>query len=503
MALRRILLSSVLVLLALPAAADAATEVRVQQIQGLDVVVVVDDDSAGQIQSTRAVEEGTGQKFLAVESLGGATPGNGCQTATPTIVGCYGDFDAVIVYGNGGNDRVTIDLISEGFSPLQGEAYGGAGDDELTSPPDNRDVPQPVTYMDGEAGNDKVVGGNGRDDLRGGDGNDTMQGFQGADVVRGDGGNDSVSAGKEEPAANAADVVDGGSGTDEIPSVDADYNRGFDDDVTISVDGQANDGEAGEGDNVIAVEKFTVTANNASITGSDAADDIFVESFTGSTIRGLGGNDRLVAYDANDTLEGGPGDDFLQGGFGNDVLDGGTGVDQFNGDRTETDVFAVGNDQIRARDGNREQVSCGLGSDTAEVDTIDVVDSSCEGIDRASVGFGSKTRVALRLAAVRIPAKGPLPVQIVNSNAFGVTGSVAGRTATPIAAQRKRVVRFEPKRFSVGAEARKTVKLKLPAALKRGLKRTGKLKVRLTLEVKDPAGTTRTVKRTLTAKLKR
>ena len=41
-----------------------------------------------------------------------------------------------------------------------------------------------------------------------------------------------------------------------------------------------------------------------------------------STIKGLGGNDRLVAYDGNDTIEGGDGDDYLEGGFGNDVLNG-------------------------------------------------------------------------------------------------------------------------------------------------------------------------------------
>jgi Ca2+-binding RTX toxin-like protein len=179
--------------------------------------------------------------------------------------------------------------------------------------------------------------------------------FEGADVVRGEGGNDSVSAGKEEPAANAADVVDGGPGFDSIPDVDADYNRGFDDDVSVSVDGVANDGEAGEGDNVIAVEKLRVTADHATVIGSATADDFFVEANT-STIRGLGGNDRLVAYDGHDSIEGGDGADYLEGGFGNDVLDGGPG---------------------------REQVSCGIGSDTAQVDRSDVVDSSCESVSPA------------------------------------------------------------------------------------------------------------------------
>ena len=211
-----------------------------------------------------------------------------------------------------------------------------------------------------------------------------MQGFEGADVLRGDGGDDSVSGGKEEPETNAADVVDGGPGVDSIPDVDADYNRGYDDDVSVTLDGVANDGEAGENDNVIGVEKLLVSADTATIVGSDAAEEFTVDAHS-SSAKGMGGNDRLIAWDGADTLEGGDGDDFLVGGFGNDVLDGGAGVDQFNGDRTETNVIAIGNDTIRARDGNGEQIDCGIGSDTAQVDANDVVAATCESVDRSQV----------------------------------------------------------------------------------------------------------------------
>jgi Ca2+-binding RTX toxin-like protein len=371
----------VLAALVVPPLGVAATEVRTQQISGLDVVVAVDDNSSAQIETTRGIDEGTSQPFMAVQSSTGATPASGCFAATPTIVGCSGNFDAIIVFGNGGNDTVLMRLIANDLAPLQGEAYGGAGNDTLRAPPDFRDVPQPNTYIEGEGGDDTIVSGNGRSELLGGDGNDTMQGFEGWDTLRGGAGNDSVSAGKEEPATNAADVVDGGPGFDRIPDVDADYNRGFDDDVSVTVDGRANDGEPGEGDNVIGVEKLRVVADRATVVGSGAADDFFVEAHR-STISGLGGNDRLVAYDGHDTIDGGDGNDYLEGGFGNDVLDGGPGVDQFSGDRTETDVIAIGNDQVRARDGNSEQVNCGIGADTAQVDTSDVVDPSCESVDR-------------------------------------------------------------------------------------------------------------------------
>jgi Ca2+-binding RTX toxin-like protein len=504
----RILIAAIpaIAFLAFPALAGAVTQVSVQSVAGVGQVVVVNDDGAS---STIDVEngittpvDGSVRYVAARNTAGGMQAGAGCgANGDNTVVACDGVFAALVVFANGGNDKVTMDLIVND-QPLNAEAYGGDGDDELKATPDNRDVPQPTTYIEGEAGNDTIVSGNGADELHGGEGNDTMQAFSGPDKVFGEGGNDSVSGGKEEPAPNSADLVDGGAGFDEIPHVDADYNRGFDDNVAVLVDGQANDGEAGEGDNVVDVEKFTVTADNATVTGSAAADDIFVEA-NGSTVNGLGGNDKLITYDGNDTIVGGDGDDFIEAGFGNDVLDGGAGKDQFNGDRTESNVFAVGNDQIRARDGVSELVSCGLGADSAEVDRVDVVDATCESVDPGSVGFGPKTRVTLALASGKIRAGGPLPVRIANANAFEVTGSVSGQTAGKVTVSAKRLVKLKAKSFRVGANGKKTVKLKLPAALKRTLRRTGKLSVRLTVKVKDPLGTTRKVSKKLTAKLKR
>ena len=434
-----------LALLAVPAVAGAATQVSVQQVQGLDVVVANDDDSAGDIQTSLGIDQGSGQHFVAVQSAGGATPGAGCQTVSATVVACVGDFDAIVVFGNGGNDQITLHLLADGLPPLHGEASGDAGDDTLKSPPDTRDVPQPETYMEGGPGNDTMVSGNGTDELHGGDGNDTIQSFSGADIVRGEAGDDSVSAGKEEPLTNAADVVDGGEGFDTIPNVDADYNRGNDDDVSVTLDGQANDGERSEGDNVIAVEKFSVTADHATVVGSDAAEDIFVDA-NSSTISGLGGNDRLVAYDGSDTIEGGAGDDFLEGGFGNDVLDGGPGVDQFNGDRTERDVIAIGNDRILARDGVSEPVNCGIGADTAQVDSGDVVDPSCESVDRPAAPPPPPNPVPVTPPTQTVLGK--LSIRAINS-AKGLKLQISCPAACTVAAQ-LRVDKKTARRLALG-----------------------------------------------------
>jgi hypothetical protein len=76
-------------------------------------------------------------------------------------VACPGTFDAVIVYGNGGNDTITLGLTDKtGVAPalpaIHGEADGDAGNDTLKAPPDFRDIAQPETYMGGGDGNDTL-----------------------------------------------------------------------------------------------------------------------------------------------------------------------------------------------------------------------------------------------------------------------------------------------------------------------------------------------------------
>jgi hypothetical protein len=118
--------------------------------------------------------------------------------------------------------------------------------------------------------------------------------------------------------------------------------------------------------------------------------------------------------------------------------------------------------------------------------------------------FGTDTLVTLRLGARRIPARGPLPVVVANANAFPVAGVLSGRTAKRVnASARRRRVKLRAKPFRVGSQARTTVKLKLPAALRRVLRRNGKLTLRLTARVRDPAASTRTVRKSVTPRLKR
>jgi Ca2+-binding RTX toxin-like protein len=107
---------------------------------------------------------------------------------------------------------------------------------------------------------------------------------------------------------------------------------------------------------------------------------------------GLGGNDVLVGNGGNDVLVGGPGNDLLDGGPGNDVLHGGAGSDVLRGganaDRLEggegrdhlvggrgRDIMlgGPGGDRIFARDGVRDVVNGGRGTDAAQTDRLDRV----------------------------------------------------------------------------------------------------------------------------------
>jgi Ca2+-binding RTX toxin-like protein len=148
--------------------------------------------------------------------------------------------------------------------------------------------------VQGDAGNDTITAGGGNDTIQAGDGNDSLAGGPGADAIAGDGGDDTVTY----VGATAA--------------------------VSVYVDGVANDGTAGEGDNV------DTSVDN--IFGSNFDDRLSAAIEVGpKVIYGLGGNDTLVGGLSVDHLNGGPGNDDLRGGSGSDTMVGGAGRDIFNG----------------------------------------------------------------------------------------------------------------------------------------------------------------------------
>jgi Ca2+-binding RTX toxin-like protein len=108
---------------------------------------------------------------------------------------------------------------------------------------------------------------------------------------------------------------------------------------------------------------------------TEREDSVTVAVGLPATIFGGPGADQLSGGDAADTVDGGDGNDRVAGGGGNDQLIAGEGVD---------DVDAgAGDDRIMTRDGLRDVVRCGAGTDAVDADTFDELAADCEGVARA------------------------------------------------------------------------------------------------------------------------
>jgi hypothetical protein len=268
------------------------------------------------------------------------------------------------------------------------EVHGGDGKDQLQTYNADR------ATLDGGEAADVLKGWQSNDTLRGGAGDDEISGSGGNDHVEGGEGNDSLSPDTYYGPGN--DYVDGGPGIDVVDDwsiPDADYHPP----VSVSMDGVANDGRtsAGEADNVVNVEKIE-THVSGTLAGGAGDDEFRVWANIdegNSTLLGNGGNDKLTAGDYQDTLDGGPGNDVINGGFGNDTLTGGPGQDMIQADATSascgwyayTCKIPFGNDVVKARDGEVDNVDCGVGQDTAIVDAVDVV-ANCEVVQGGGSG---------------------------------------------------------------------------------------------------------------------
>ena len=178
----------------------------------------------------------------------------------------------------------------------------------------------------------------------GGTGNDTLRGSQATtfnSMVGGPG----------------ADILAGGPGGDYAFYVD------HPDAVAISLDNVANDGSAGEGDNVSSsVENLFTGPGNDTVTGS-AANNIISTGVGNDVVSGGAGDDDIDTVEGNDSVSGDAGDDSLNGGAGSDTVSGGDGDDRLQpGDTVGGSADGV------------DVVSGGAGVDFAFTSAFDVVD---------------------------------------------------------------------------------------------------------------------------------
>lgn len=296
----------------------------------------------------------------------GADSWDGSQYTPDTVYGGSGN-DAIKTRGgndwvDGGGGRDTI-YGEEGADRLNGGAgpdflYGEAGNDRVN----------------GDAGNDEVWGSTGADTVNGGYGHDYVSGGLSRDMIYGGAGDDRLLDDHRGSARSflSPDVLNGGYGVD---AVDYYYRRGEATQLRLSLDGRANDGKSGEGDQILgSVENIIGGRYSDVIIGSRAANSLAGREGN-DLMLGYGGNDKVYGEAGSDRLEGGPGADVLEGWYGADTLVGGTGADALWG--------GVDGDLLYARDGVRDAVNCGGGADRASVDGRDAVSTLCDRVARS------------------------------------------------------------------------------------------------------------------------
>lgn len=185
-----------------------------------------------------------------------------------------------------------------------------------------------------------VASGAGDDTVLTGAGPDRIESSPGADLVRTGDGSDRFEGGS---LPDGPDDVLLGSGSDAI-----DYSARTDA-VHYDPNGLADDGGAGEGDNLGLVATVETGAGADTLAGPAAPSEHSAH---------------LIGGPGDDTIRGGPGDDELFGGSGDDRLFGGEGDDQLMDPSWGAMGSDSGND-IGAGEAGEDEIALGSGDDQA------------------------------------------------------------------------------------------------------------------------------------------
>jgi Ca2+-binding RTX toxin-like protein len=268
----------------------------------------------------------------------GTDTANECTPATDLITCDKPSGAFILVSGGAGADDLTVN----GNSPAT--LQGGTENDRLTGGESSDE-------LDGEAGSDQVFGRGSRDFAQlDEDGGDVTDLGGGADIFfaqNGDGG---------------GDTLRGGSGVDTLSYGWTGTPVAFR--IDLAAGTMSHDGTPAEAADAL-----------------DGIEDVNADDFLNNTM-----DDTLIGSSSANVLAAGTGNDTVVGGPGSDRLlpDSGEGVFGL----TET---GAGNDTVLARDGFGDQIVCGRGADTAQIDQFDapLMDQSCENVQQADLpAFG-------------------------------------------------------------------------------------------------------------------
>ena len=220
-----------------------------------------------------------------------------------------------------GDHATPVTIALPGPSGSAGESDTATGVENVYGGTANDTINLPATgslRVDGGAGDDTVNASKSTGLLMGGDGNDRFVGGAGSAMIVAGAGDDTFVDGP------GSQTFIGESGTDT-----ADYSKAAKA-VTVTIDGEANDGPAGQAtDDIIDADVVIGSAFDDHLTGGSA----------GEELRGMAGNDHLEGGPGADTLLGGADADVLDGNSGDDKLDGGAGNDTLHGGKGGDDLI--------------------------------------------------------------------------------------------------------------------------------------------------------------------
>ena len=302
---------------------------------------------------------------LAVPAAANAAVTANITGNTVTLTGDQAD-DAIVLGVNGAGlltqtigANTTTDFGGATIQAAQADVIvnAGAGNDNINLSA----ATVRSSVINGEDGDDIIVGSPIAEQISGGNGNDRITGFKGNDTVTGDAGNDVMIWNN----GDGNDTNDGGDGIDETLVTEG--TAADDTHVTAPVAGRffLNRTNAPFSVDMGTVEKLTLTTfsgddtlttdpgitlamnvdagpGNDTITTGDGAD--LIQGGDGNdTLNGAGGGDRLVGDRGGDTINGGAGDDTLvwNNGDGSDVMNGDDGVDRIEDNLSGNDDIST------------------------------------------------------------------------------------------------------------------------------------------------------------------
>ena len=341
-------------------------------LDGADIVVEAEDGGTDTVKSSMTYTLGANVENLTL--TGNATHGTGNNLANIIIGNAEDNFldgagGADTLEGGGGDDTYSVD--DEDDVILEAEGAGldsirasasyvlaeGVGVELLIAATENTSI-----NLTGNSFANALSGNAGDNRLDGGDGNDTIVGHQGDDTLIGGGGNDLLRG------AEGVDSLVGGAGND-VYYADSD-------DVIV-------EGEDGGYDKQYASASFTLA-------GGQQIEEIRTEvdalDLTGNSFAQL-----ILGNARANMLDGNGGRDTLQGGVGNDVY-------YVDSDDELIEGHANGDDIVRARESFILQ-------DNQVIEQLEAAQSSLEK-DLDLTGNGFAQRIIGNAGSNRLDGKG-------------------------------------------------------------------------------------------------